>query len=229
MKMHHQNRANEMKMHLQKHCRFHPQKHQQQRLSPPPYRENELFWHQHVNMTNEVMFMYSGTEIKCKWDASSLPDAFPSERCALATQIPNTPQIKTLLQQAIMKADTVGYSFNGQTNRSSRSIGRTGRTGWFQQYSRRRTCASFLVPDEPVGVLLIAGMSSTLTMIREEEDSNDVESNTDDGSEDDKVLPCGVYKVERSKSVAIYKPTENDRHSGGVQTQRTEDDDCCMP
>eukprot|EP00957_Ditylum_brightwellii_P121659 9277830-Ditylum_brightwellii.AAC.2 len=110
----------------------------------------ELFWYQHVNVTNGVMFMYSGTEIKgkvtsvprprakrlnfsIKWDASSLPAIFPSERSALAIQVPNTPQMKTLLPQAIMKADTVGYSFNGQFNRSSRSIGRTERPGWSQQ------------------------------------------------------------------------------------------------
>eukprot|EP00957_Ditylum_brightwellii_P060808 4616562-Ditylum_brightwellii.AAC.1 len=66
MKMNHQKRVKQMKVHLQKHLRCHLLKQQQQYLCIISYREDKLFWYQHVNVTDEVMSMYSGTEIKGK-------------------------------------------------------------------------------------------------------------------------------------------------------------------
>eukprot|EP00957_Ditylum_brightwellii_P159000 12102057-Ditylum_brightwellii.AAC.1 len=76
-----------------------------------------------------------------------------------------------------MKVNTASYSFNGDTNRSSRSIGRNEQS---QHQRQRRNHASVPVPPGSCGILLIASMSSTLPMVTDECDS-------DNGSEADEL------------------------------------------
>eukprot|EP00957_Ditylum_brightwellii_P139433 10626272-Ditylum_brightwellii.AAC.1 len=93
--------------------------------------------------------------------------------------------MKTLLQQAIIKADTVGYTFNAScSNNSSISQQRQQQRQQWRQQTQRRTHTSAPLPD---GVLLIAGMSSTLPPIEEEDNSDSEESLSDDGSEADEL------------------------------------------
>eukprot|EP00957_Ditylum_brightwellii_P141930 10813264-Ditylum_brightwellii.AAC.1 len=116
-----------------------------------------------------------------KWDASSFPDKFPTARYALSTEIPNTNAMKTLLQQAIIKADTVGYTFNASCSNNS-SISQQHQQQ--RERTQRRVCTSAPLPDS---VLFIAGMSSTLPPIKEEDGSDSEENLSDGGSEADEL------------------------------------------
>eukprot|EP00957_Ditylum_brightwellii_P052933 4013370-Ditylum_brightwellii.AAC.1 len=76
-----------MKIHLQNYHKFHPKRQQQQYLWLSPSRKGVAQWHRDqrqgyiCTITKHKKATHSS-----KWDASSLPDIFPSERYALDTQ-----------------------------------------------------------------------------------------------------------------------------------------------